>query len=118
LIKITYNDNINTTNEFVLNVFYGPYPIIYKIKHSSTPTSDISSITTSCNCSYRHVNLFNESNDNFVKLDNDYWVGMFNVECIVKSSILKATLYVDAISKALVFVKSEDLFLLYNHNNP
>jgi hypothetical protein len=43
---------------------------------------------------------------------------MFNVECIVKPSILKASLLDDAISKALVFVKSEDMSLLYNHNNP
>ncbi len=43
---------------------------------------------------------------------------MFNVECIVKPSILKATLHIDAISKALVFVKSKDISLLYNCNNP
>jgi hypothetical protein len=42
---------------------------------------------------------------------------MFNVECIVKSSILKGILFVDAISKALVFVKLEDIFQLYNCNN-
>jgi hypothetical protein len=33
---------------------------------------------------------------------------MCNVECIVKPSILKAFLLVD----------SEDMFLLYNRNNP
>jgi len=43
---------------------------------------------------------------------------MFNAECIIKSSILKVTLHVDAISKALVFVKSKYMSLLYNHNNP
>jgi hypothetical protein len=43
---------------------------------------------------------------------------MFNVECIVKSSILKAILPIDVINKTLVFVKSKDMFLLYNHNNP
>jgi hypothetical protein len=43
---------------------------------------------------------------------------MFNVECIIKPSILKTTLLIDAISKALVFVKSKDMFLLYNCNNP
>jgi hypothetical protein len=43
---------------------------------------------------------------------------MFNVECIVKLSILKTILPIDAISKALVFVKSKDMFLLYNRNNP
>ncbi len=50
----------------------------------------ISSITTSCNCSYRHINLFNESNDKFGKLDKDYWTSVFNVKCIIKPSILKA----------------------------
>jgi hypothetical protein len=43
---------------------------------------------------------------------------MFNVECIVKPSILKTVLPVDAISKTLVFVKSKDMFLLYSRNNP
>jgi len=43
---------------------------------------------------------------------------MFNVECIVKSSILKKTLPISAINKALLFVKLEDMSLLYNHNNP
>jgi hypothetical protein len=36
-----------------------------------TPTNDISCITTSCNCSYQHVNLFKESNDKFDKLNKD-----------------------------------------------
>jgi hypothetical protein len=46
------------------------------------PTSDISSITTSCNCSYQHVNLFNEFDDKFGKLDKDCWTpicSMLNV---------------------------------------
>jgi hypothetical protein len=68
------------------------------------PTSDISSTTTSCNCAYRHVNLFNEFDDKFGKLNKDYWTGMFNVECIIKLSILKTFLPIDAINKALVFV--------------
>jgi hypothetical protein len=83
-----------------------------------TPTTDISSITTSCNFSYQHVSLFNEFNDKFGKLYKDCWIGMFNVECIVKPSILKAILAIDAISKALVFVKLENMSLLYNCNNP
>ncbi len=82
-----------------------------------TPTSYVSSITTSCNCSYWHVSLFNESDDKFGKLDKDYRTDMFNVECIVKSSILKEILPIDVINKALVFVKSKYMFLLYNHNN-
>jgi hypothetical protein len=43
---------------------------------------------------------------------------MFNVKCIIKPSILKAILPIDAISKALVLVKSNNMLLLYNHNNP
>jgi hypothetical protein len=43
---------------------------------------------------------------------------MFNVECIFKPSILKAILPIGAISKTLVFVKSKDMFLFYNHDNP
>jgi hypothetical protein len=79
-----------------------------------TPTNDISSITTSCNFSYQHVSLFNEFDDKFGKLDKDCWIGMFNDEFIVKLSILKVALPIDAISKALVFVKLEDMPLLYN----
>jgi hypothetical protein len=44
-----------------------------------TPTSDISFITTSCDCSYRHVSLFNEFNGKFGKLDKDCWTCMLNV---------------------------------------
>ncbi len=69
------------------------------------PTNDISYITTSYNCSYQHVSLFNEYDDKFGKLDKDCWTSMFNVECIVKSSMLKVVLLVDAINKTLVFVK-------------
>ncbi len=36
-----------------------------------TPTTHVSSITTNFNYSYQHVNLFNEFNDNFGKLDKD-----------------------------------------------
>jgi hypothetical protein len=54
----------------------------------------------------------------FGKLDKDYWTSMFNAESIVKLLILKAALHVDAISKALVFVKLEEMSLLYNRNNP
>ncbi len=83
-----------------------------------TPTNDISSMTTSYNCSYRHVSPFNEFDDKFGKLNKDYWMSLFNVECIIKPSILKAILVIDAISKALVFVKSKYMSLLYNCNNP
>jgi len=81
------------------------------------PINDIPSITKNCNYSYRHVSLFNESNDKFGKLNKDCWTGMFNAKCIVKLLILKATLPIDVINKTLVFVKSEDMSLLYNHNN-
>jgi hypothetical protein len=43
---------------------------------------------------------------------------MFNVECIVKPSILKATLLDDVTSNTLVFVKSKDMSLLYNDVPP
>ncbi len=62
-------------------------------------------------------NLFNEYDDKFGKLNKDCWTGVFNVECIVKPSILNTTLLVDAISKALVFVKSKNMSLWYNCNN-
>jgi hypothetical protein len=60
-------------------------------------TSDISSITTTYNYSYLHVNLFNEFDDKFGKLNKDCWTCMFNVECNIKSSILKVALFVDAL---------------------
>jgi hypothetical protein len=41
---------------------------------------------------------------------------MFNVEYIVKLSILKISLPINAISKAFVFVKSKYMSLLYNNN--
>jgi hypothetical protein len=41
-----------------------------------------------------------------------------NAKCIIKPSILKTYLLVDAISKALVFVKLKDMYVLYNYNNP
>jgi uncharacterized protein with PhoU and TrkA domain len=43
---------------------------------------------------------------------------MFNAECIIKPSILKPTLFVDAKNKSLVFVKLAYMSLLYNRNNP
>jgi len=43
---------------------------------------------------------------------------LFKVECIVWLSMLNATLLVNAMSKALTFIKSNDRFLLYNCNNP
>ncbi len=75
-------------------------------------------MTTSCNCSYWHVSLFNEPYDKFDKLDKDCWTCMFNAKCIVKLSILKASLPIDAISEALIFVKSKNISLFYNRNNP
>jgi hypothetical protein len=43
---------------------------------------------------------------------------MFNVKCIIKPSILKTTLLVDATSNALVFIWLKDMSLQYNRNNP
>jgi hypothetical protein len=62
-----------------------------------------------------HIDMqgkFNEYDDRFSKLNKDCWIGMFNVGCIIKLSILKIVLLIDAISKALVFVKLEYMFLL------
>jgi hypothetical protein len=53
----------------------------------------------------------------FGKLDKICWTNMFNVNYIVKPSIMKVALFVDAISKALIFVKLEHMCLLYNCNN-
>jgi len=80
--------------------------LLYITLNIIAPTSDISFITTSYNCSYWHVSLFNEFDDKFGKLDKDCWTSMFNDECIIKFLILRTTLHVDAISKALIFVKS------------
>jgi hypothetical protein len=65
------------------------------------PTSDISCITN-CNCSYQHVNLFHEFDDNFGKFNNDHWTNMFNVKCMVISSKMNAILHVDAMNKTLI----------------
>ncbi len=43
---------------------------------------------------------------------------MFNVECVVKLLILNVTLLTDAMKRALVLIKFEDMYLLYNHNTP
>ncbi len=45
--------------------------LLFITLNNITPTSDISSIKTNCNCSYRHVSLFNEFNDKFGKLNKD-----------------------------------------------
>jgi hypothetical protein len=67
-------------------------------------TNDISSLTISFNCLYQHVNLFNEFNDKFDKLDNDCWICMFNIECIVRPSILNIALPMDAMNRTLVLL--------------
>ncbi len=118
LIKIICHDNINTTNFYFFECVFMDLNLLSITLNIISPTSDISSMTTSYNCSYWHVILFNEFHDKFGNLDKDCWTCMFNVECIVKVSILKATLPIDAISIALIFVKSKDISLSYNHNNP
>jgi hypothetical protein len=94
------------------------FSLLFITSNILAPTSDISSITTSYNCSYQHVSLFNVSIDKFGKLDNDYWTCMFNVECVVKPSILNVILLVDAMRRILVLIKFEYMYLLYSHNNP
>ncbi len=37
-------------------------------------------------------------------INKDYWTSMFNVKCIIKVSMLKAILPVNAISKALILL--------------
>jgi len=75
-------------------------------------TCDISYVTTSCNCSYQHVSLFNVFVDKFGKLDNDYWIGVFNSKCIIKPIILNDVLHMNAMKKDLVLVKSRYLFII------
>lgn len=81
------------------------------------PTNDISSNPTSCNCSCQHVNLFNELNDKFGKLNNDCWTCIFNIECIIIPSILNTNLLVNTMNIVLIFVKFKYMCLFYNHNN-
>jgi hypothetical protein len=38
-------------------------------------------ITTYCNCSYQHVNLFNEFDDKFSKLNNDEYIVKPSLSC-------------------------------------
>jgi hypothetical protein len=54
-----------------ISCIYSHNHMVRMNKISSNATSDFSSITTNCNCSYRHVSLFNESDDKFCKLDKD-----------------------------------------------
>jgi hypothetical protein len=79
------------------------------------PTNDISSITTSYNCSYRHISLFTEFVDKFGKLNKVCWTNMFNVKCIVKPSIMKADLFVDGINNALIMEGFEHVTTIQMH---
>jgi hypothetical protein len=79
----------------------------------STLKSDIPCITTNCNCSYQHVNLLNKYNNKFGKLNNDYYTTMLNIECIVRPSLLNAVLFINAMNKALTFVKFKDMSFVY-----
>ncbi len=58
----------------------------------STLKSGIPCITTNCNCSYQHLTLLNKYNDKFGKLDNDFKTSMFNIECIIRPSLLNVDL--------------------------
>jgi hypothetical protein len=43
---------------------------------------------------------------------------MFNNKCHIKPSILNVILSMDPMSKTLIFVKYEDMSLLYKYNDP
>ncbi len=73
-------------------------------------TNDISFIIISCNGSYQHDNIFNESNGKFDKLNNNCCTSMFNNEYIITTLILNITLLFDAMNNALVFLKSKRYF--------
>ncbi len=68
--KIICHNEIKTTKEFVLNMFMN-LSLLFITLNILAPTNDISFITTSYNCSYPHVSLFNVSIDKFGKLNND-----------------------------------------------
>jgi hypothetical protein len=91
--------------------------LLFKTLNVLAPISDISSIITSYNCLYWHVSQFNECDDMFEKINKDFLIGMFNIKFIVKPSILKVISHVDTISKTLVFVKDNDISLMYDRNN-
>ncbi len=55
-------------NQFVCFIDFSLLSITLNIL---TLISEISSFTTSCNCSYQHARLFNESNDKIGKLNKD-----------------------------------------------
>ncbi len=55
--------------------------------------------------------------DKFGKSDNDCWISMSNVKCIIKLSILNVALPMDAMMRAFVFIKYEYMPVLYNCNN-
>jgi hypothetical protein len=46
------------------------------------------------------------------------WTCVFNTKCLIKPSILNATSSMDPMSNTLIFVKHENMFLLYKYNNP
>jgi hypothetical protein len=64
------------------------------------------------------VNLFEESNDRFNMLVNVCWTNMFKVQLLFDHPILNVALFVDAMNKKIIFVKSNYRFLLYNCNSP
>jgi hypothetical protein len=71
VIEITCHGNINTNKKQFWLCFMN-LSLLFITLNIIAPTSDISSITTSCNCSYGHVKIFNESNDKFDKLNKYY----------------------------------------------
>ncbi len=56
---------------WVILLYLDPPNLLLIAINILAPTNDISSNTTSCNRSYQHVNILNELNDKFGKLNND-----------------------------------------------
>jgi len=50
--------------------------ILFIILNILALTGDISFTTTICNCWYQHINLSNEYDDKFGKLNSDYWTSL------------------------------------------
>jgi hypothetical protein len=64
LVKAIWQDDIYATKKKVLNMFY--YPWLSITSHILTCTRNISSITISCKCSYRHVLYLKNLMINFI----------------------------------------------------
>ncbi len=61
---------------FFLWICFMNLNILFITLNILAPTSDISSTTTIYNCWYQHINLSNEFDNKFGKLNNDYWTSL------------------------------------------